>query len=101
MGENRCLEQACMHGCGVIWSVENAIALPVRTLITDNVCIPPPPPPPHPPPLILSFSPPHTDILLFAAYKWPVSKPSLMADGNDAFDQKATNKYWVDVQLRW
>ncbi|CAG9461905.1 unnamed protein product [Pedinophyceae sp. YPF-701] len=41
------------------------------------------------------------DILLFAAYKWPVSRPTLMADANDAFDQKATNKYWVDVQLRW
>ena len=41
------------------------------------------------------------DILLFAAYKWPVSKPSLMADTNDQFDQKPTNKFWVDVQLRW
>ncbi len=40
------------------------------------------------------------DILLFAAYKWPTSKPSLMADTNDQFDQKPTNKYWVDVQLR-
>ena len=26
---------------------------------------------------------------------------SLMADTNDVMDQKATNKYWVDVQLRW
>lgn len=41
------------------------------------------------------------DILLFAAYKWAVSKPSLMGEQNDAFDQKPTNKYWVDVQLRW
>ncbi len=40
------------------------------------------------------------DILLFAAYKWPTSKPSLMADTNDMFDQKPANKYWVDVQLR-
>ena len=24
-----------------------------------------------------------------------------MADTNDMMDQKATNKYWVDVQLRW
>ena len=24
-----------------------------------------------------------------------------MADTNDVMDQKATNKYWVDVQLRW
>lgn len=41
------------------------------------------------------------DILLFAAYKWPMSKPSLMADTNDVFDQKPGNKYWIDVQLRW
>jgi len=41
------------------------------------------------------------DILLFAAYKWQVSKPSLMADQKDVFDQKPTNKYWLDVQLRW
>ena len=41
------------------------------------------------------------DVLLFAAYKWPVSKPSLIADSKDAFDQKSTDKYWIDVQLRW
>jgi pre-mRNA-processing factor 8 len=41
------------------------------------------------------------DVLLFAAYKWPASKPSLLADAGDAFDQKAANKFWVDVQLRW
>ncbi|KAG2489374.1 hypothetical protein HYH03_012204 [Edaphochlamys debaryana] len=41
------------------------------------------------------------DILLFAAYKWNMSKPSLMADTNDVYDQKPSNKYWVDVQLRW
>ena len=41
------------------------------------------------------------DILLFAAYRWPMSKPSLMADTNDVMDQKASNKYWLDVQLRW
>ena len=41
------------------------------------------------------------DILLFAAYRWPISKPSLMADTNDVMDQKASNKYWLDVQLRW
>ena len=27
------------------------------------------------------------DILLFAAQKWPVSAPSLMADDRDSFDQ--------------
>lgn len=26
---------------------------------------------------------------------------SLMADTNDVMDQKPSNKYWVDVQLRW
>ena len=41
------------------------------------------------------------DILLFAAYKWPMSAPSLMAETRDNFDQKPGNKYWVDVQLRW
>jgi hypothetical protein len=41
------------------------------------------------------------DVLLFAAYKWQMSKPSLMAEPKDAFDQKASNKYWLDVQLRW
>jgi pre-mRNA-processing factor 8 len=41
------------------------------------------------------------DILLFAAYKWTMSKPSLMGDSNDVFDQKPSNKFWVDVQLRW
>jgi hypothetical protein len=28
------------------------------------------------------------DILLFAAYRWAMSKPSLMADSHDQFDQK-------------
>ncbi len=41
------------------------------------------------------------DILLFAAYKWQVSKPSLLTDTNDSFDYGTTTKYWVDVQLRW
>eukprot|EP00793_Prasinoderma_coloniale_P002374 PRCOL_00001855-RA len=41
------------------------------------------------------------DILLFAAYKWSVSRPSLVNEGNDVFDQKTSNKYWIDVQLRW
>jgi pre-mRNA-processing factor 8 len=42
------------------------------------------------------------DILLFAAYKWAVSKPSLLMDSGDAFDGSiSSQKYWVDVQLRW
>jgi pre-mRNA-processing factor 8 len=32
------------------------------------------------------------DILLFAAYKWNVSKPSLLHDTKDAFDGLTTNK---------
>ncbi|VFQ68725.1 unnamed protein product [Cuscuta campestris] len=41
------------------------------------------------------------DILLFAAHRWLMSKPSLVAESKDVFDQKASNKYWIDVQLRW
>lgn len=41
------------------------------------------------------------DILLFATYKWNVSKPSLLADSKDVMDATTTQKYWVDVQLRW
>jgi len=41
------------------------------------------------------------DILLFAAYRWNMSKPSLMADTHDVFDMKNSQKYWLDVQLRW
>jgi pre-mRNA-processing factor 8 len=41
------------------------------------------------------------DILLFAAYKWNVSKPSLLNDTKDSFDGATTQKFWIDVQLRW
>ncbi|XP_014670795.1 PREDICTED: pre-mRNA-processing-splicing factor 8-like [Priapulus caudatus] len=41
------------------------------------------------------------DILLFAAYKWHVSRPSLLADSKDTMDSSTTQKYWIDVQLRW
>jgi len=30
-----------------------------------------------------------------------MSKPSLVAESKDVFDQKASNKYWTDVRLRW
>ena len=30
-----------------------------------------------------------------------MSKPSLLGDTRDAFDQGASTKYWLDVQLRW
>ena len=42
-----------------------------------------------------------SDILLFAAYKWQVSRPSLLTDGNDTYDGLVSQKYWLDVQLRW
>ena len=41
------------------------------------------------------------DMLVFAAYKWNVSKPSLLADSKDVMDNTTTQKYWLDVQLRW
>ena len=41
------------------------------------------------------------DILMFASYKWPISKPSLLADTKDVMDNATTQKYWIDVQLRW
>eukprot|EP00746_Dinoflagellata_sp_MGD_P153981 gnl/MRDRNA2_/MRDRNA2_84578_c0_seq1.p1 gnl/MRDRNA2_/MRDRNA2_84578_c0~~gnl/MRDRNA2_/MRDRNA2_84578_c0_seq1.p1 ORF type:complete len:2332 (+),score=9.13 gnl/MRDRNA2_/MRDRNA2_84578_c0_seq1:810-6998(+) len=41
------------------------------------------------------------DLLLFAAFKWLISKTSVLAETNDIFDQKATNRFWFDVQLRW
>ncbi|XP_029055489.1 pre-mRNA-processing-splicing factor 8 [Osmia bicornis bicornis] len=41
------------------------------------------------------------DILLFSAYKWNVSRPSLLADSKDLMDNTTTQKYWIDVQLRW
>ena len=40
------------------------------------------------------------DILLFAAYKWQVSRPSLLTEKDDEYEHQ-TSKYWVDVQLRW
>ncbi|MCP9259169.1 Pre-mRNA-processing-splicing factor 8 [Dirofilaria immitis] len=41
------------------------------------------------------------DILLFAQYKWHVSRPSLLADTKDVMDNTTTQKYWLDIQLRW
>ncbi|CAJ1381669.1 unnamed protein product [Effrenium voratum] len=41
------------------------------------------------------------DVLLFASYKWAVSKPSLLTESKDGFDGTTTTKYWIDVQLRW
>lgn len=41
------------------------------------------------------------DIQLFAAFKWPISKPSLLHETKDSFGNVSGNKYWIDVQLRW
>ncbi|KAJ2491268.1 Pre-mRNA-processing-splicing factor 8 [Coemansia sp. RSA 2050] len=41
------------------------------------------------------------DITCFASYKWPVSTPSLLTDAGDRMDAGTTQKYWIDVQLRW
>jgi pre-mRNA-processing factor 8 len=41
------------------------------------------------------------DILLFASHKWSVSQPSLLYDNKDAMTANTTNKFWIDVQLRY
>jgi pre-mRNA-processing factor 8 len=41
------------------------------------------------------------DILLFASHKWSVSTPSLLYDTKDNMSSTTTNKFWVDVQLRY
>uniref|UniRef100_A0A8R7TNP6 PRP8 domain-containing protein n=1 Tax=Triticum urartu TaxID=4572 RepID=A0A8R7TNP6_TRIUA len=39
--------------------------------------------------------------VLFAAHRWQMSKPSLVFESKDVFNQKASNKHWIDVQPRW
>ncbi|ANQ06110.1 Pre-mRNA splicing factor [Plasmodium coatneyi] len=57
------------------------------------------------------------DILLFANYKWGISKPSLLSDDDNIFLNNlevksnssialgsypyTSNQYWIDIQLRW
>ncbi|KAI9295519.1 pre-mRNA-processing-splicing factor 8 [Neoconidiobolus thromboides FSU 785] len=41
------------------------------------------------------------DILLFASYKWGVSRPSLLNDNKDSMDNGTIQKFWIDIQLRW
>ncbi|TIA88345.1 hypothetical protein E3P99_02619 [Wallemia hederae] len=41
------------------------------------------------------------DILLFSAYKWNIARPSLLNDSKDVLDGTTSNKFWVDVQLRF
>ncbi|KAI9692445.1 MAG: pre-mRNA-splicing factor 8 [Bathelium mastoideum] len=41
------------------------------------------------------------DILLFASHKWSVCQPSLLYDTKDNMGSTTTNKFWIDVQLRY
>jgi len=41
------------------------------------------------------------DILLFASHKWNVTRPSILFDTKDTPESTTTNKFWVDVQLRY
>ncbi|KAK4232173.1 NUC071 domain-containing protein [Podospora fimiseda] len=41
------------------------------------------------------------DIQLFASHKWNVTRPSLLFDNKDVIEPTTTNKFWIDVQLRY
>ncbi|KKK15740.1 hypothetical protein P175DRAFT_0490159 [Aspergillus ochraceoroseus IBT 24754] len=41
------------------------------------------------------------DILLFSNNKWNVTRPSLLFDTKDVYEPTTTNKFWLDVQLRY
>ena len=41
------------------------------------------------------------DILLFATHKWNVTRPSVLFDTKDITEPTTTNKFWIDVQLRY
>ncbi|KAL5050452.1 hypothetical protein BDW71DRAFT_125871 [Aspergillus fruticulosus] len=41
------------------------------------------------------------DILLFATNKWNVTRPSILFDTKDVYEPTTTNKFWLDVQLRY
>ncbi|VBB87155.1 Putative pre-mRNA-processing-splicing factor 8 [Podospora comata] len=41
------------------------------------------------------------DIQLFASHKWNVTRPSLLFDNKDVIEATTTNKFWIDVQLRY
>ncbi|KAK3494308.1 pre-mRNA processing splicing factor 8 [Neurospora hispaniola] len=41
------------------------------------------------------------DIQLFASHKWNVTRPSLLFDTKDVIESTTTNKFWIDVQLRY
>ncbi|KAJ2975731.1 hypothetical protein NQ176_g5360 [Zarea fungicola] len=41
------------------------------------------------------------DILLFASHKWNVTRPSHLHDTKDVIEPTTTNKFWIDIQLRY
>ena len=41
------------------------------------------------------------DIILFANFRWQVSKPCLLHENKEDYDTTTSNKFWIDVQLRW
>ena len=41
------------------------------------------------------------DILLFSTHKWNVTRPSILFDTKDITEPTTTNKFWIDVQLRY
>ncbi|KAJ9134458.1 Pre-mRNA-processing-splicing factor 8 [Pleurostoma richardsiae] len=41
------------------------------------------------------------DIQLFASHKWNVTRPSMLFDTKDTIESTTTNKFWIDVQLRY
>ncbi|KAL5003814.1 putative pre-mRNA splicing factor [Aspergillus recurvatus] len=41
------------------------------------------------------------DILLFATNKWNVTRPSILFDTKDVYEPTTTNKFWLDIQLRY
>ena len=41
------------------------------------------------------------DIQLFSSQRWNVTRPSLLFDSKDTLEQTVTDKFWLDVQLRY
>ncbi|ODV93721.1 hypothetical protein PACTADRAFT_77234 [Pachysolen tannophilus NRRL Y-2460] len=41
------------------------------------------------------------DIVLLSSFKWNISRPSNLYDTNDSMDANVSNKFWIDVQLRY
>jgi pre-mRNA-processing factor 8 len=41
------------------------------------------------------------DLLLFASHRWSVCPPSMLHDSKDTMTTTTTNKFWIDIQLRY